>query len=218
MIRESQCKAKYSANNSLFRIIIVAILMVVVSVTVDVFTKNTDANQMLTANITYQEQRPVARVSDFAVSSKYIHIYYDRLGLVETYDLAGKYMYSITIQCPPNGAGRIGLDGDILYIEDRVSNVYCFEDNKQIGFHRQGTSNFSENIFSEAKIGYTFTSGRLVCEADNAVILDLSDSSVHAVNRNIAASSFMAFAVVLAFMVINKMKARNNRTDSNPCL
>lgn len=159
-----------------------------------------------TAEISYREQQPAATVSDFAVSSKQIYIYYDKFGLVEAYDLFGEYICSITVYCPRNGKGEIGLDGDVLYIKDRAGNIYCFEDNEQIGFYKNDAIQISDEIYSAGRTGYTLASGQLIADAQNAVILDLADSSFYGVYTNCAIIIVVVFAVVIGFSIKNKGK------------
>ena len=63
-----------------------------------------------------------------------VYILYDRHCVVSVYDLAGNYLYSISVYTHQNGRASIALKDHKLYLKDKYENVYIFKDDEFIEY------------------------------------------------------------------------------------
>ena len=75
-----------------------------------------------------------------------------------------------------HGIGRIGTDGNPLYIVDRFSNVYAFQGKQQLSFVEKGERDLPREVFTLGKEGYYLKNGIIFHQS--TIIVDLWATSV----------------------------------------
>lgn len=75
-----------------------------------------------------------------------------------------------------HGIGRIGTDGNTLYIVDRFSNVYAFQEKQQLSFVEKGARDLPREVFTLGKEGYYLKNW--IVFHQSTIIVDLWASSV----------------------------------------
>ena len=161
------------------------------------------------AEILNREQRPKVKISEFAVSETNIFIHYEKEGLVEAYDLEGNYCYSIRFSQQKNGVGHIGVNGNTLYIQDRLQNVYIFQGTTQIGLEASQCSEGIPKTGSSLTTQYHYKQGKIIRNADGYTVLDLSENSV--------VRPFWGLLVVCTLILISAMIGKHiKRAESKP--
>ena len=63
-----------------------------------------------------------------------IYLVYGYRSIVQVYSLDGTYQYTLAVYNHNNGRTEIGVNDDILYIRDKINNIYLFSEEKCIGF------------------------------------------------------------------------------------
>jgi hypothetical protein len=69
-----------------------------------------------------------------------IYLLFGQYGVVQAYSYDGRYKYSISVYDHLNGRTEIASDGELLYISDKVGNIYSFSDGIFFEFFNQQES------------------------------------------------------------------------------
>ena len=67
-------------------------------------------------------------ISQIVYDDSDLYVLYGQYGVVQVYSLDGAYRYTISVCDHANGRTEIAVLGNRLYICDKVSNLYIFED------------------------------------------------------------------------------------------
>lgn len=67
-------------------------------------------------------------ISQIVSDDSNLYVLYGQYGVVQVYSLDGAYRYTISVCDHANGRTEIAVLGNRLYICDKVSNLYIFED------------------------------------------------------------------------------------------
>ncbi len=68
-----------------------------------------------------------SEITDFCSQDGFLYTLYQRYAVLQIYDPSGNY-YSSYAFYDTNGRGRIGIDDEYVYLEDRNNNWYLFKD------------------------------------------------------------------------------------------
>jgi hypothetical protein len=75
-----------------------------------------------------------AGVQQMISDDESIYLLFGQYGVVQAYSYDGRYKYSISVYDHLNGRTKIASDGEILYVCDKVGNIYSFSDGVFIKF------------------------------------------------------------------------------------
>lgn len=209
-IKKAFCQLQGKLSSTTCRIVSVVIIMFLVAMMHMSINRPQPQFQPSSAEILQREQRPKAKISEFAVSQTNIFIHYEKEGLVEIYDLNGDYCYSIRFKQQRNGVGHIGVSDETLYIQDRLGNLYIFEGNMQVGYKTYKDSEGIPKVGSSLTSQYHYKQGKLIRNKDEYVVLDLSENSVVRPFWGLLA----VCALILIFTIFGKQN--NKKVESRP--
>ena len=95
-------------------------------------------------------------------------LYDDHRGIIQAFNSDGSYLYTVTFFKHANGAFRMAVHDEILYVKDCVSNIYSLKDGDLIAFYeRDAAPQWIHQLdYSESSHDYQIRLGSVWCVAD----------------------------------------------------
>lgn len=129
-------------------------------------------------------------------------LYDENRGIVKIYDLHGNYQQTLLFYAHQNGAFRIAVVEDILYVRDKYNNIYIFENHSFSAFkEREDALQILEDIdFEKQSNRYEVRTGSVWNTKDNTCVIERpSYSSFYQNNYD-----FIISICVVVFFVLYK--------------
>lgn len=140
-------------------------------------------------------------IDQIASSETQLFILYDESqGIVKTYDLHGNYQQTLLFYAHQNGAFRIAVVEDVLYVRDKYSNVYIFGNNSFSAFkEREDALQILEDIdFERQSHRFEVRAGSVWDGKDNVCIIERpAYSSFYQNNFDFIVSIFVVIFFIL---------------------
>lgn len=116
-------------------------------------------------------------ISQVVTDGDHIYVLFGTYGVVQTYSMAGKYQYSVSVYNHSNGRIQIAAENGSLYIADKRGNVYVFTDGS---FSEYLNENESDAIARKLKFGvsdsdYTVKRSSVWRISDNTCVIRRPD-------------------------------------------
>lgn len=133
-------------------------------------------------------------------------LYTSRNGVVQVYDYSGIYLYSLRLYAHMNGAFKMAVKDNLLYIEDYHGDMYVFKDGEFTEFLRNDAADaireeISYSTFEKNTEGYEVRSGsvwRIDGDTQTCIVNRPAQTGIYQNNMDnlITIFVFMAFALV----------------------
>ena len=124
-----------------FRLLILAVLWILI---VGLFAMNVFGMICPAGLVAYEEGTPVVTVreNDFLCTcisqvvsdDENLYVLFGEYGVMQAYTLDGAYRYTISVYNHANGRTEIAVLKNRLYIKDKISNLYVFEDGSLVKY------------------------------------------------------------------------------------
>ena len=133
-------------------------------------------------------------------------LYTSRNGVVQVYDYNGTYLYSMRLYAHMNGAFKLAVKDNLLYIQDYHGDMYVFKDGEFTEFLRNDAADaIKEEIpyssFEKNTEGYEIRKGsvwRIEGDTQTCIVNRPTQTGIYQNNMNnlITILLFMVFALV----------------------
>lgn len=116
-------------------------------------------------------------IDQIVASETHLFILFDESqGIVKTYDLKGNFQQTLLFYAHQNGAFRIAIDEDVLYVRDKYGNIYLFDNDSFSTFiEREDALQILEEIdFERQSSCFEVRAGSVWNTKDNLCIIERS--------------------------------------------
>jgi len=88
-----------------------------------------------------------AGITQVVTDGDCIYVLYGRHSVVQVYSTGGQYLYSISVYNHLNGRTEIAINDNVLYVQDKVGNIYHFSEGQFVSFiDRNGNDLLSNSL------------------------------------------------------------------------
>ena len=89
------------------------------------YLKNAEIGRPL---VTEEEKTIRSEITQIVSDEGSIYVLYGRYGVVQEFDINGTYKRAYAVCCHPNGRIRIAINNGMLFVRDKVDNIYVFSE------------------------------------------------------------------------------------------
>lgn len=157
-----------------------------------------------------------SNIEQVVSDGKYVYVLYtSRTGVVQIYDYDGEYLYSMRLYAHSNGAFKMAIADDTLYIEDYHADIYVFKNGDFLQFLRNDAADairhqISYSAFEKNTEGYEIINGsvwRIKGESRTCIVNRPAQVGVYQNNIDKLITVFLLAAFALVYQYFQKKRS-----------
>ena len=159
---------------------------------------------------------PNSSIEQVVSDGKLVYVLYtSRTGVVQIYDYDGAYLYSMRLYAHSNGAFKMAIEGNILYIEDYHADIYVFKNGEFMKFLKDDAADairkkIPYSAFEKNTEGYAIKNGsvwRTEGEHDVCIVNRPAQVGIYQNNIDKLVTVFLFVAFALVYWYFQKKRA-----------